>query len=197
MNLLVKNDDVCRDGVCNDVVVDLILLFSTATISSSSASHRLLWTFSRNAVLGTLLILLHRKFVARPTCTRSAHSIGFLQQRKKKKHQQQNLMKRWGEIEKKITYRTNRGCEPIKLSQRIALNWRNKNRTTWKFYFDNIVRLQPPPPQSLVLHEKLEHLLLFTFCLVSFRSLRCTGYAFSQFFFLARFLFRVQQISGQ
>lgn len=93
--------------------------------------------------------------------------VFYNRQRKKKQHQQQNLMKRWRKIEKKITYRTNRGCEPIKLSQRIALNWRNKNRTTWTFYFDNIVRLHPlpPPPTSPIFGDAWE---TWTFVIVHF-----------------------------
>lgn len=80
MNLLVKNDDACRDGVCNDVVVDLILFPTTTTIapstsmvsSSSSVPLSLPATFSRYAVLGTLLIfVLCIAFVERPRFTAS------------------------------------------------------------------------------------------------------------------------------
>lgn len=66
MNLLVKNDDVCRVGVCDDVVVDLIPLFLAATATASSAPHRLPATLSNDAVFATLVsIVLYGELVAR------------------------------------------------------------------------------------------------------------------------------------
>lgn len=63
MNLLVRNDDVCRDSVCNDcdVAVDSILVFSTKTprpsaLSLSSTSSVMPVTIcSMSAVLDALL----------------------------------------------------------------------------------------------------------------------------------------------
>lgn len=62
MNLLVRNDDVCRDSVCNDcdVTVDSILVFSTKTprpsvLSLSSTSSVMPVTIcSLSAVLDVL-----------------------------------------------------------------------------------------------------------------------------------------------
>lgn len=87
MNLLVKNDDVCRDGVCVDaVVVDLILLFSTANPASSSMFSFLFVSYSvpatLDAVLGTLLFVSPGASVAR---LRSVYSIDFLQKWKQEK----------------------------------------------------------------------------------------------------------------